>query len=141
MILAWRLSTKMETEFCLEVLHEAVAKYGVPAIFNTDCGSQFQSREFIEALKGYGIEISNDGVGRCLDNIRVERTWKTIKYEFIFLYDWKCFKDLKEGLASFIDSYNKKRSHEALGYQTPYEVYSNGCFPRMGDSQKKTEVA
>ena len=120
--------TKMETEFCLEVLHEAVVKYGVSAIFNTDCGSQFQSKEFIETLKGYGVEISNDGVGR---------TWKTIKY----LYDWKCFKDLKEGLTSFIDSYNKERLHEALGYQTPYEVYSNGCFPTMGDSQEKTEVA
>ncbi|MGN0830360.1 MAG: IS3 family transposase [Candidatus Ornithospirochaeta sp.] len=141
MILSWRLSTKMETGFCLEALHEAIAKYGVPAIFNTDCGSQYQSKEFIEALQGYGIEISNDGVGRCKDNIRVERTWKTIKYEFIFLYDWDSFTDLKEGLTSFIDSYNKVRPHEALGYQTPYEVYRNGCFPVKGDSKEKIEVA
>lgn len=73
MILSWRRSTKMETEFCLEALHEAITNYGIPAIFNTDCGAQYQSKEFIEALQGYGIEISNDGVGRCKDTIRVER--------------------------------------------------------------------
>ena len=94
MILSWRLGTKMETEFCLEALHEAIVKYGVPAIFNTDCGAQYQSKEFIEALQGYGIEISNDGIGRCKDNVRVERVWKTIKYEFTFLYEWNSFSDL-----------------------------------------------
>ena len=72
MILSWRLSTRMDTEFCLDALHEAIAKYGVPAIFNTDCGAQYQSKEFIEALREYGIEISNDGIGRCKDNVRVE---------------------------------------------------------------------
>ena len=73
--------------------------------------------------------------------LRVERTWKTIKYEFIFLYDWDYFTDLKEGLTAFIDSYNKVRPHQALGYQTPYEVYRNVSFPVMGDSKEKTEVA
>ena len=141
MILSWRLSTKMETEFCLEALHEAISKYGVPAIFNTDCGAQYQSKEFIEALREYGIEISNDGIGRCKDNVRVERVRKTIKYEFTFLYEWNSFSDLKEGLKSFINSYNKVRPHESLEYQTPYEVYRNGCFPEEGYSKEKTEVA
>lgn len=141
MILSWKLSTKMDTGFCLDALHEAIANYGIPAIFNTDCGAQYQSKDFIEALQSYGIEISNDGVGRCKDNVRVERTWKTIKYEFVFLYDWESYTELKDGLSSFIDSYNKVRPHEALGYQTPYEVYSKGCFPVMGDSKEKTEVA
>ena len=78
-ILSWRLSESMDVSFCLDALVEAIAKYGVPAIFNTDCGAQYQSKEFIEALQGYGIEISNDGIGRCKDNVRVERVWKTIK--------------------------------------------------------------
>ena len=70
-----------------------------------------------------------------------ERVWKTIKYEFTLLYEWKSFSALKEGLNSFIESYNKVRPHEALGYQTPYEVYRNGCFPKKGYSKEKTEVA
>ena len=73
--------------------------------------------------------------------LRVERVWKIIKYEFTFLYEWNSFSDLKEGLKSFINSYNKVRPHESLGYQTPYEVYRNGCFPAEGYSKEKTEVA
>lgn len=139
-ILSWRLSETMKTDFCLEVLHEAVYKYGIPAIFNTDCGSQYLSNEFISALQGYGIEISMDSVGRCLDNIFVERTWRTVKYECVFLHDWKTKGELEDGLGIFIDDFNSVRPHEGLNYKTPDDVYKNGCFP-IRDSNKETEVA
>lgn len=131
-ILSWRLSDNMKVDFCLEALYEAIDNYGVPAIFNTDCGSQFTSDEFTGVLEAYGIEISMDGVGRCLDNIRVERTWKTVKYEFVFLYEWSSKGQLEKGLDGFIKAFNKERPHEALGYQTPDEVYERGCFPVEG---------
>lgn len=138
-ILSWKLSDCMSVEFCLEALNEALAKYGVPAIFNTDCGSQYTSEDFTGTLEAHGIRISMDGVGRCLDNIRVERTWKTIKYEFVFLNEWTSAKQLEAGLETFISAFNKERPHEALGYQTPDQVYENGCFPvRETDT---TEVA
>lgn len=131
-ILSWRLSDNMSVDFCLEALLEAIENYGVPAIFNTDCGSQYTSDDFIGTLKAYGIEISMDGVGRCLDNIRMERTWKTVKYEFVFLNEWFSIHQLEEGLETFINAFNKERPHEALGYQTPEEVYKKGCFPVQG---------
>jgi len=139
-ILSWRLSENMETEFCLECLHEAVSKYGIPAIFNSDCGSQFLSNDFIEALQNYSIEISNDGVARCLDNIYVERTWRTLKYECIFLHDYQTMNELTAGLEKFISFFNSKRLHEGLGYQIPDEVYKKGCFPIVGKDIKE-EVA
>lgn len=138
-ILSWRLSDSMGVDFCLEALMEAMDRYGVPAIFNTDCGSQYTSEDFTGTLEAHGIEISMDGVGRCLDNIRVERTWKTVKYEFVFLSEWTSMRQLEKGLENFISSFNSQRPHEALGYRTPDEVYENGCFPvRETDT---TEVA
>lgn len=128
-ILSWRLSDTMKVDFCLEALYEAIENYGVPAIFNTDCGSQFTSDDFTGVLKAFGIEISMDGVGRCLDNIRVERTWKTVKYEFVFLHEWSSIGQLEKGLEGYIKAFNTERPHEALGYQTPDEVYERGCFP------------
>ena len=128
-ILSWRLSGNMKVDFCLDALNEAVVKYGIPAIFNTDCGSQYTSEEFVRTLEALGIEISMNGVGRCLDNIRVERTWKTVKYEFIFLHEWHSEMQLEKGLEEFINDFNSQRPHEALGYQTPDEVYEKGCFP------------
>lgn len=139
-ILSWNLSESMDTEFCLNCLHEAVARYGVPAIFNTDCGSQFCSNEFIEALQSYGIEISMDGIGRCLDNVYIERTWLTLKYECIFLHDWRTMKELEAGLSSFIVSFNSERPHQGLDYQIPNEVYNKGCFP-VGEDDIKEQVA
>lgn len=140
-ILSWRLGAGMETSFCLDVLHEAVAEFGIPAIFNTDCGSQYLSDDFVDALKSYGIQISNDSVGRCLDNIRCERFWKTVKYEFVFLNEWDSITDLGEGLEGFIRQYNEERPHEALGYRTPDAVYKEGCFPIKEDSNIERETA
>ena len=126
-ILSWKLGERMSVDFCLDALYEAVKQYGVPAIFNTDCGSQYTSDDFIGALKGLGIEISMDGVGRCLDNIIVERTWKTLKYEFVFLHEWTSLSHLKDSLEEFIRNFNSSRPHEALDYRTPDEVYKDGC--------------
>ena len=139
-ILSWNLSESMDAEFCLNCLHETVARYGVPAIFNTDCGSQFCSNEFIEALQSYGIEISMDGIGRCLDNVYIERTWLTLKYECIFLHDWRTMKELEAGLSSFIVSFNSERPHQGLDYQIPNEVYNKVCFP-VGEDDIKEQVA
>lgn len=137
-ILSWTLSERMDTSFCLEALHEAIYRYGVPAIFNTDCESQYTSKEFVAALQSYNIEISMDGIGRCLDNVRVERTWRTIKYEFVFLHNWESKKQLESGLEYFINDFNSERPHQALGYQRPDEVYYNGCFPVREENRRKT---
>ena len=128
-ILSWRLSNTMNVSFCIDCLTEALQKYGVPAIFNTDSGSQYTSEQFTSLLKKNGVLISMDGVGRCLDNIFVERTWRTLKYECIFLHDYNTMTKLREGIKSFIDYFNNERLHQSLEYQTPGEVYKLGCFP------------
>lgn len=134
-ILSWRLSDTMQVDFCLEVVNEAVELYGIPAIFNTDCGSQYTSEEFVTMLQGYNIRISNDGMGRCKDNIFVERTWRTLKYEWLFLRDYKTEEELRKSLGEFVTFFNGERIHQALDYKTPDEVYIQGTFP-MYEEQK-----
>ncbi len=97
--------------FCKECLLESVERYGVPAIFNSDQGSQFTSLEFLAILEDLGVAISMDGVGRCLDNVFIERTWKTLKYEHIFLSDYRSLGELKRGLKEFIEFFNTERLH------------------------------
>ena len=128
-ILSWRLSNTMDTIFCIECVTEAIKKYGIPAIFNTDCGSQYTSKEFVSILQSFGIQISMDGIGRCLDNIFIERTFRTLKYECIFLHDYATMTELSDGLKGFVGFFNQKRLHQGLDYQTPDEVYEAGCFP------------
>jgi len=141
-ILSWRLSDKMDVSFCLECVYEAIDEYGIPAIFNSDNGSQYTSREFIELLQSYDIQISMDGVGRCKDNIYVERTWRTLKYEWIFLRDYQTYKELEKGLEEFVYFFNNERHHQSLDYMTPSEVYKAGTFPGIiGDENKKEKVA
>ena len=135
-ILSWRLSDTMEVGFCLDAVNEAIFRYGIPAIFNCDQGSQYTSKEFITLLESYDIRISMDGRARCLDNIFVERTWRTLKYEWVFLKDYKTKDEMEEGLDEFVRFFNEERLHEGLGYQTPNEVYAAGCFP---DINKDTE--
>jgi putative transposase len=135
-ILAWRLSNTMDTIFCIECVQEAIQKYGIPAIFNTDMGAQYTSKEFITLLQSYDIRISMDGVGRCLDNVFIERTFRTLKYECIFLNDYSTMTELSQGLKSFVEFFNQERLHQGLDYQTPDEVYESGCFPvRVNDTQ------
>lgn len=122
-VLAWRLSTTLETAFCKEALEEALAKYGKPEIFNTDQGSQFTSEEFTSILQNHGIAVSMDGRGRALDNVFVERLWRTVKYENIFLNDYESVTTCQTGLGAFFDRYNNRREHQALDYQFPAEVF------------------
>jgi len=127
-ILSWRLSDNMKVDFCLECVEEAFETYGVPAIFNSDCGSQYTSAAFIELLKSYEIQISMDGIGRCKDNIFVERTWRTLKYEWIFLRDYRSEDELRKSLGEFVEFFNKERIHQGLDYKTPDEVYEAGLI-------------
>lgn len=129
-ILSYRLCESMDAGFCLDALMEAIENYGVPAIFNTDQGSQYTSKEFISILKSYGIQISMDGVGRCKDNIIVERIWRTLKYEWVFLKDYRDFDEMERGMDEFVHYFNSLRLHQGLEYKTPDEVYWEGTFPK-----------
>lgn len=128
-ILSWRLSNTMDTQFCIDCVKEAFEKYGEPAIFNTDAGAQYTSKEFVAMLQDHEIQISMDGIGRCLDNVFIERTFRTLKYECIFLHDYNTMTELSKGLKAFIEFFNNERLHQGLDYQTPNEVYEQGCFP------------
>ena len=122
-VLAWRVSISMNTDFCIEAVEEALAKYGKPEIFNTDQGSQFTSAEFTGLLTQNGIAISMDGKGAWRDNVFVERLWKSIKYEEVYLHAYDTVSDAKAGLARYIDFYNRRRPHRALDGVTPDAVY------------------
>jgi len=124
-VLAWRLSNSMEVDFCLDCLDEAVRYYGKPEIFNTDQGSQFTSIDFTERLKGNGIAISMDGRGRFFDNIFIERLWRTVKYENIYIQDYQTIPDARTGLGDYFSLYNTCRLHSSLNYKTPAKIYLN----------------
>ena len=121
-VLSWQLSNTLESSFCVEALEMALqAKQ--PEIFNTDQGTQFTSEDFTGILKAREIAISMDGRGRCLDNIFVERLWRTVKYEEVYLHDYQTPTEAYLGLKKYLEFYNTQRYHQALGYKTPYEVY------------------
>jgi len=122
-VLAWRLSNTLDASFCVDCLEAAIKAYGAPEIFNTDQGSQFTSDSFTRMLLNNGITISMDGRGRALDNIFVERLWRTVKYEEIYLKKHDRLQDLLMGLTSYFLFYNEERRHQALDYKTPGEVY------------------
>jgi putative transposase len=122
-VLAWRLSNTLTTDFCIEALEEAIAHYGCPDIFNTDQGAQFTSEEFTGFLKANGIQISMDGKGCWRDNVFVERLWRTIKYEHVYLYAYSSMDDAKVHLKVYLKFYNGKRPHRSLDGKTPDTVY------------------
>lgn len=122
-VLSWRLSNTMDSEFCVNVLEEALRKYGIPAIFNSDQGSQFTSANFIDVLKSKSIQISMDGKGRALDNIFVERLWRSLKYEEIYLNSYLDMNELKEAIDNYFIFFNTERFHQSLEYSTPDEIY------------------
>jgi putative transposase len=122
-ILAWRLSNTMDSSFCVAALVDALAKYGKPEVFNTDQGSQFTSAAFIGALTAAEIKISMDGRGRWMDNVFIERVWRSLKHEDIYLKGYADGREAKAGIASWIDFYNEQRLHQALGYRTPMTVW------------------
>ena len=125
-VLSWRVSNTLDTAFCLDALEEALSKDGKPEIFNTDQGSQFTSQAWTERLKAEGIRISMDGRGRFLDNIFVERLWRSVKYEHLYITRHQNVSQLKAGLTDYFIRYNHVRLHQALGYQTPATVYAGG---------------
>jgi putative transposase len=118
-VLAWRLSNSLDTSFCVEALQEALDRYGRPEIFNTDQGSQFTAEDFTSVLLERGVKVSMDGRGRCLDNIFVERLWRSLKYEEVYLYAYETASAARAGIARYFDFFNDERPHAALGYQTP----------------------
>lgn len=124
-VLSWRISNTMDAEFCVSAFEEAISIWGVPAIFNTDQGSQFTSEAFISVLETHGIMISMDGKNRALDNILVERFWRSLKYEDIYLKDYQSMAELKDGLKRYFMFYNSERFHESLDYETPDTVYQS----------------
>lgn len=122
-VLAWRLSNTLTTDFCLDAVREAIARHGCPEIFNTDQGSQFTSAEFTGPLKAHGIRISMDGKGCWRDNVFVERLWKSVKYEEVYLRAYDSVSEAKACLTRYFDFYNTRRPHQALDGQTPDEIY------------------
>jgi len=126
-VLAWRVSNTLEADFCVECLDDAL-EYGRPGIFNNDQGSQFTSKDFTQKLLENRIQISMDGRGRVFDNIFIERLWRTVKYENIYVQEYRTITDVRNGLKNYFDFYNTDRLHQSLNYQTPWEVYSGLKF-------------
>jgi len=122
LVLSWRLSNSLDADFCVEALHDAL-EHGRPEIFNTDQGAQFTSRPFTERLVSESIEISMDGRGRALDNVFIERLWRSVKYEDIYLKEYASGADCQKGLRSYFQFYCHERPHQSLDYRTPWEVH------------------
>ncbi len=122
-VLSWRVSNTMTTDFCVAVLHDALALYGAPDIFNTDQGAQFTSAAFTGILKEADVAISMDGVGRAIDNVFIERLWRTLKYDHIYLSPAESGSACRDGIGEFLTYYNQERPHSSLDDQTPDEVY------------------
>jgi len=122
-ILSWRLSNTMHTDFCIAALNEAITKHGRPEIMNSDQGSQFTSLEFTETLKAHNIAISMDGKGCWRDNVFIERFWKSIKYEEVYLKAYECTSQARESIARYMAFYNTRRPHRSLGGNTPDNIY------------------
>jgi putative transposase len=130
-VLSWRLSNTLDGAFCLEALDEALSR-GRPEIFNTDLGSQFTSREYTGRLEGAGVAVSRDGRGRALDNVFVERLWRSVKYEDIYIKDYERVSELESGLTAYFRFYDEDRPHQSLDYRTPGEVYRAGVIGALG---------
>jgi putative transposase len=124
-VLSWRLSNSLESHFCITALEESLT-HSQPEIFNTDQGCQFTCQAFTSVLRDHGIAISMDGRGRALDNVFIERLWRTVKYEDIYLKDYSTASELEKGLTNYFDFYCNERPHSSLGHRTPAEAYHNG---------------
>ncbi|WP_119629369.1 IS3 family transposase [Methylocaldum marinum] len=122
-VLSWRLSNSLTTDFCIEAVEEAIQRHGTPEIFNTDQGSQFTSAEFIGLIQGRGIQVSMDGKGRWVDNVFVERLWKSVKYEEVYLHAYDSVSQARQGLQRYFKFYNERRPHSSLDGKTPDSMY------------------
>ena len=128
-VLSWRLSNSMEADFCVEALKEAIAKYGKPEIMNSDQGSQFTGFEWTQALKDADVKISMDGKGRWIDNRMIERLWRSLKYECIYLNAFETGSEARKGIGKWMTYYNTNRPHSIHGILTPAEAYENKTQP------------
>jgi putative transposase len=122
-VLSWRLSNTLDSSFCVEALQEALSRFGRPGIFNSDQGSQFTASAFTDVLLAAGVKISMDGRGRCIDNVFVERLWRSLKYEDVYLKAYTNLVEARAGIERYFHFYNTRRSHQALGHQTPAAFY------------------
>ncbi len=136
-VLSWRLSNTMDTCFCVEALEEALALYGVPEIFNTDQGAQFTSDVFTSVLKEHGIKISMDGKGRWMDNVFIERLWRSLKYECVYLHALETGSQARHQIGAWLSHYNQTRPHSTFDGQTPDEVYNLSHLQRSDPREKK----
>lgn len=135
-VLSWRLSNSLDTEFCIEALQEAIDRYGTPEIFNTDQGCQFTSTAFTDVLKNNAIRISMDGKGCWVDNVFVERLWRSLKYEEVYLKSYASVAEARAGIAWWLSFYNQRRKHYSLDKQTPDTVYFNGLAQKPDHSSE-----
>jgi putative transposase len=126
-VLAWRLSNTMETDFCVDALEAALRRHGTPEIFNTDQGAQFTSERFTKTLQDAGVRISMDGKGRWIDNVFIERLWRSLKYEEVYLKAYESVAEARRAIGEYFALYNQKRPHQALARFTPDEVYTGGA--------------
>lgn len=122
-ILSWRVSISLENDFCVEALNESILLYGKPEIFNTDQGVQFTSKDFTQILERQGVAISMDGKGRALDNVFIERFWRSLKQEKIYRFDLETVREAKVAIRDYIEFYNRQRPHQSLGYSTPEMIH------------------
>jgi putative transposase len=140
-VLAWRLSNTLDSDFCVDALDEALSN-STPEIFNTDQGSQFTSEAFTGVLLQHGIQISMDGRGRCKDNVFVERLWRSLKYEEVYLKGYQRVPEARAGIGAYFRFYNGERPHQALGYRTPREVFeARGPSAGVADNTEGTIAA
>jgi putative transposase len=133
LVLSWRLSNTLDASFCTDALDEALGQYGTPEIFNTDQGSQFTGDDFIQRLERVGVQISMDGKGRWRDNVFVERLWRSLKYEEVYLHAYDGVPEARRGIGDYFFFFNDERPHQALGYSVPSAVY----FSSLAESQQK----
>ena len=133
-VLSWRLSNSLDTSFCIEALEDALLLFGQPEIMNTDQGSQYTSESFTGVLLANGITISMDGRGRAFDNIFIERLWRSVKYEEVYIHEYNSVKEAKKRLGEYFDFYNYERHHQGLDNQKPAELYFGKSFPITGNN-------
>jgi putative transposase len=130
-VLSWRLSNTLTPDFCLEAVEDALGRYGTPEIFNTDQGSQFTSSDFVDLLRTHGIQQSMDGKGRWVDNVFVERLWRSVKYEEVYLHAYDTVTQARQGLERYFRFYNERRPHSSLDGKTPDQVYFDSLSPQL----------
>jgi putative transposase len=140
-VLAWRLSISMETDFCVEALRDAMDRYGQPEIFNTDQGVQFTSAAFLDELESRGVRISMDGRGRFLDNIFIERLWRSLKYEEVFIKAYASVFEARRGIGGWLTFYNDERPHQALDYRTPSAVHEAAACEYVDNTSASLRAA